>query len=79
MAQGMIIAKYMRNVLVAIDQLVNTICGGDPDETISSRAGKLVRKGNRGPAYLLCLLLNKLDKDHCKKYIEEDEGDDAVT
>ena len=35
-----LIRKYLRNLLVAIDQLLNTILGGDPDETISSRLGK---------------------------------------
>lgn len=35
-----LIRKYLRNLLVAIDQLLNTILGGDPDETVSSRLGK---------------------------------------
>ena len=35
---------YFWNVLVAIDQLFNTILGGDPDETLSSRMGKHVRE-----------------------------------
>ena len=29
---------YLHNLLVAIDQLVNTVLGGWPDETMSSRA-----------------------------------------
>lgn len=32
--------KYIRNILISIDQLVNTILGGDPDWTISSRLGR---------------------------------------
>lgn len=68
--------KYLWNILIAIDQLVNTILLGDPDETISSRAGKL--KDKRAWAKWLCWLLNKFDTEHCKDAIEEDEGDDRV-
>ena len=32
--------KYIWNMLIAFDQFVNAIFGGDPDETISSRVGK---------------------------------------
>ena len=70
------ICKYFWNLLIAIDQLANTILGGDPDETISSRSGKLQHK--RSWAKALCWFLNKLDTKHCKKSIEEDEGDDRV-
>lgn len=31
--------KYFFNILVAIDQLGNAICGGNPDNTISARVG----------------------------------------
>ncbi len=27
---------YFKNVLIALDQLLNTVCGGFPDETISA-------------------------------------------
>jgi hypothetical protein len=30
--------KYLFNILVGLTQLLNTILGGDPDETTSSRA-----------------------------------------
>lgn len=30
---------YFKNVLISIDQLGNTLCGGDPDSTISARVG----------------------------------------
>lgn len=64
--------RYVFNILVALDQLVNTVFGGDPDETISSRSGKLQDRvwWARG----LCWLLNKLDFDHCKRSVEPDEG-----
>lgn len=70
------ICKYFWNILIAIDQLANAILGGDPDETISSRAGK--KQETQKWAKLLCYLLNKIDTDHCSKSIEEDEGKDTV-
>ena len=70
------VCKYFWNVLIAIDQLCNTILGGDPDETISSRAGK--KQHDQAWARMLCKLLHKLDMNHCKDSIEEDEGKDET-
>ena len=65
--------RYFWNLLIAIDQLFNTLLNGDPDETISSRAGKL--RYRKLWAKYLCLVLDKIDKNHCEKSIEEDEGE----
>ena len=65
--------KYIWNILISIDQLANTFIGGDPDETISSRAGKKVRAGKCKLCKLLCWVLDKIDTNHCAKNIEEDE------
>lgn len=63
--------KYCVNVLISFDQLGNTLWLGDPDETISSRAGK----GKMGLwGKILCYVLDKIDDNHCKKSIEFDEG-----
>lgn len=70
------LCKYFWNVLIAIDQLVNTIFGGDPDETVSSRSGK--RQEEQLWAKYLCKLLNIFESEHCKKSIEEDEGKNQV-
>lgn len=72
-----IITTYFWNVLIAIDQLGNTLLFGDPDETISSRAGKWSGSvGWRGSvSYYLCRALHWVDKGHCAKSIESDEGD----
>jgi len=40
------ILKYISNVLIGVDQLVNTILFGWPDETLSARCGRL---GHRYP------------------------------
>ncbi len=60
--------------MVSLDQLGNTIAFGDPDETISSRAGKCARKGGNKPCYWICQFLNWIDPRHCDRHIEEDEG-----
>jgi hypothetical protein len=38
------VRKYFWNILVSIDQFVNTLLGGNPDETVSSRMGKHLAK-----------------------------------
>ena len=68
------IKRYFWNILISIDQLFNTLFNGDPDETISSRIGKKVRDGKKGWRYSLCKVLHWVDKGHCEKSIEEDEG-----
>ncbi|TFE30846.1 hypothetical protein [Cohnella luojiensis] len=65
--------QYVWNLLISIDQLANTLLGGSPDETISSRMGKRAIKGDR-LGRLICRFLDLFDKGHCKKSIEEDEG-----
>lgn len=68
------VKKYFWNLLIAVDQFANTILGGDPDETISSRMGKHVKEGKCKFCKLICLLLDKIDPGHCDSSIESDEG-----
>ncbi len=74
--------KYFWNLLIAIDQLANTVLFGDPDETISSRLGKWLdlpkNKWRYKVARVICKLLRKIDNKHCQKAIETDEGDRAI-
>lgn len=65
---------WVFRVLIALDQLANAMIGGDPDETISSRAAKGAARGVAGWC-LLCRLLHLVDRDHCIKSLEPDEGD----
>lgn len=58
---------------VSFDQLANAAGNGDPDETISSRAGKARNMGRRWGC-VLCKLLDKLDPGHCDRFIERDRG-----
>ncbi len=69
--------KWAWNVLIGIDQLGNTLIAGDPDETISSRAGKDLVKGRRW-ARTLCWFLDKVDPGHCIESIDPTEGKDQV-
>lgn len=58
-------------VLVALDQLINTLAGGYADETISSRAyrGKLV--GNPGLARVINFIFF-WQSDHCREAYESE-------
>lgn len=64
------------NVLIGIDQLGNAIIGGDPDHTISGRLGKA--EGRCKICRGICKVLGWIDKGHCEKSIEWDEGDHSV-
>jgi len=66
------IKKYGWNLLIAIDQLINTIFFGDPDETLSSRMGK--HEKDCKVCFYICMILNLFQKEHCIKSEEPDEG-----
>jgi hypothetical protein len=76
--------KWAMNILIGIDQLANALTGGDPDETISSRLGKLkVAHGGEIPwhhslARLIDAGLERIDHHHSIDAIEADEGKDAI-
>lgn len=72
------IGKWAINILIGIDQLVNAIFWGDPDETISSRLGKIYVKS--APARVICRFISMIFREpkHCRKSVEMDEGKDKV-
>lgn len=70
-----ILFKYFWNILIWIDQGVNTLTFGNPDETLSSRWGKGQRKGDCRFCSFMCKLLDIVDRGHCERYIEEDENE----
>ena len=78
------IFKYFLNILISLDQLGNTFLGGDPDETISSRLGKLKQThGGQIPWHrpiskLVDWGLDRIDPNHSIDAIEIDEGADAI-
>lgn len=76
--------QYICNLLISFDQFVNTLFGGDPDETISSRLGKWHRAGkdSTGVRHIVYKIANPIvelfQKEHFKKSIENDEGQNKV-
>ena len=65
---------YGKALLIALDQLLNALCGGWPDETLSSRAWRWELSGPRSwPRKLidgLALILG--DRDHCRESFESE-------
>lgn len=66
--------QYIKNILIALDQLLNTVFNGMPDETLSARAWRLEQeRGRKWPRILIDLLLF-FEKDHCyQSYLSEIE------
>lgn len=69
--------RYLLRVLVAIDQLGNTLLGGRCDHTISGRIGINAIRGKKWA--LVCeKVVNAMffwEDDHCRSAIEYDEVD----
>lgn len=67
--------QYTLFLLIAIDQLINVLCGGYPDETMSARAwrgeqdGKLMGKFFRPK---IDWLFSPWGPDHCKQSHESE-------
>ncbi len=75
--------RWAHNVLLSIDQGANALLGGDPDETISSRLGKWLAGDNmarRAFARVVCPALDllMLERDHCRKSVDQTTGGKAV-
>ena len=72
--------QYILNILVLIDQALNTVLFfGDPHETMSSRIGKYATKGFKW-ACVICRFLDWVDKRHCATSIEPAVGSkDVIT
>lgn len=68
---------YVHSWWYCVDCLANALTGGDPRETISSRAGKALANGRRW-ACVLCRFLNVFQKDHCIKSVDQGQGGRAV-
>lgn len=81
--------RYVFNILAAIkcllwallqqlDFVLNALTGGDPQEYISSRAGKYAARRSGWFPCQLCKVLHWLDPNHCEKNIQPDEGSDGL-
>lgn len=70
--------RYLLRLAVAGDQWINTVLGGNPDETISSRVGRAALRGHRiGLAVeaVMDWIFECLGDGpgHCRRHIEWDE------
>ena len=68
---------YLWNLFIALDIVVNTVLLGDPNETISSRAARAMKRDKPLWARFVCSVTNLIDPNHCPKAIEPDEGSDS--
>lgn len=72
--------SYCKNVLIALDQLLNTVCGGYPDETISAECWrKSQEKGHylyKFLKFVLDVTFSPIKLDHCfQSYLAEVKRD----
>lgn len=66
---------YIHNFLIAVDQLINTIFFGWPDETMSSRAYRWHKDDVRHWPYKVINALFFWQNDHCRSsYENESKG-----
>lgn len=66
---------YILNWILLVDLIGNTLLGGDPRETLSSRMGKQMQEGDCVLCGWICYLLDRLDPDHCQASIDPHRGD----
>ncbi|NIE67486.1 hypothetical protein [Burkholderia sp. Ax-1719] len=71
------VGRYFLNFALLLDQAVNTVCGGSPNETISERAAK-ARDAGREWGCVLCRFLDWINPGHCDNALTSTIGDDAV-
>ena len=69
--------QYLLNVAIAVDQALNALRGGSPDETLSAAAWRTEQKGRwLGRVFrpLIDLLFALFEKDHCRKSFESERN-----
>ena len=66
---------YGKNLLIAVDQLINAVIGGYCDETLSSRAWRWAQNGVRAWPRSFIDRLFFWEQNHCRKSFQsEREG-----
>lgn len=65
--------NYLYNLHVALSQVVNTLVGGDPDESVSGRIGKAAAAGARWAIWL-----DRRCQGHFSRSVELDEGGNSA-
>ncbi len=65
--------RHVLNILIALDQLINTLVGGYPDETLSASAWLGEREGKwfgRIFRPIIDFLFLPLERNHCRRAFE---------
>jgi hypothetical protein len=76
--------QYVFNLFIGLDQFLNVITCGDPDETVSSRLGRIKRANNgkipwrRPMAKLTDKLLDVIQPGHSLNAIEPGRGNHGL-
>lgn len=60
-------------VLVGLDQALNAVLGGYPDETISCRAARACRDGKAWGKWM-CKALDLIDPGHCQDSLDSERN-----
>lgn len=69
--------RYVMNLLILLDQALNTLAAGSPNETISERAAKARNEGKEWGC-VLCRFLGWINPGHCDNALKSTIGDDAI-
>lgn len=66
---------WLRNVLIAVDQLANAVLGGHADETLSARAYRKELTSRRWAVArkVIDALFRPLERDHCRLSYESEQ------
>lgn len=65
--------RYLKNLLVSFDQLVNAILGGDPDEFLSTRLAR--GRDTCAACRFVCRVLDWIDAGHCDRSLRSDTSE----
>ena len=69
--------QYLLNVAIAVDQTLNALRGGSPDETLSAAAWRTEQKGRwLGRVFrpLIDLVFALFASDHCRQSFESERN-----
>lgn len=64
--------RYLKQVLIAFDQLINALLGGWADESLSAHAWRQYLEGKRNWPYLLIDAILFFDGNHCRTSYESE-------
>jgi hypothetical protein len=61
------VLQYLVNLVHLLDQVLNTILGGDPRMTLSARMGRDLSLGKCKFCGFVCKILNLFQPNHCDR------------